>query len=77
MNFLPFFPFSFQSTENVETEWTKAKPFETIPGPSALTLFARFLPGGEKRPFSCTFVVETLKMGPVLVFTIKRNVPFL
>lgn len=45
---MTLFIFVFQSNDSVETEWAKAKPFEAIPGPKALTMFARFMPGGEK-----------------------------
>lgn len=44
-----FMSFLVDSQENAQShvEWTKAKPFESIPGPGVWTLLKRFLPGGK------------------------------
>lgn len=38
--------FVFQENGPISTEWSRAKPFESIPGLGQLTVLTRFLPGG-------------------------------
>lgn len=37
--------------KTLEQEWANAKPFESISGPSPLTMLARYLRGGEMFSF--------------------------
>lgn len=50
------FSFVFQGNGPTSTKWSSAKPFGTIPGPSQLTMLARFLPGGTNISFSSLYI---------------------